>query len=370
MPAKPQTIDEYLAPLPADQQAVLGKLRATIQTTVPNAEECISYGLAAFKLNGKPLVAIGATENHCAFYLMSNSTVANHAADLAKYDTSTGTIRFAANKPLPAALVKKLVQARIAENGGANKTAAKLKQPTKVKAKQSPNTGSGQTVDDVLAALKRLSSKRYRDGMARFAIPADNALGVPVGDMRKLAKKIGKDHELALALWETNVYEARMMACFVDDPAQVTAAQMDRWCREFDSWVICDTACFALFDRTPFAWKKVNQWATRKEEFVKRAAFALLASLVAHDKQATDEQFAAGLALIEQAADDDRNFVKKGVNWALRCIGKRNVALNAAAIAVSQRLAEQESAAARWIGKDALRELSSAAVLKRLKKKS
>lgn len=381
--SKPQTIDDYLAPLPAEQQAALGKLRATIRAAVPGAEECISYGLAAFKLHGKPLVALGATEKHCAFYLMSNSTVASHAAELAKYDTSTGTIRFAAQQPLPATLVKKLVQARIAENGSLQKKASAKAQPAKAQnTKAQPASGKPkpkksaptrqsrgpQTVEEVLAALKRLSSKKYRDGMARFAIPADNALGVAVGDLRKLAKQIGKNHELALALWETNVYEARMTACFIDDPALVTAEQMERWCREFDSWAICDTACFALFDRTPHAWKKVQQWATRKEEFVKRASFALLASLVCHDKQASDDQFATSLSLIEAAADDERNFVKKGVNWALRCIGKRNVRLHPAAVAVAQRLAERKEPAARWIGKDAHRELTSAAVLKRLKK--
>ena len=373
MPAKrttkPETIDDYLAPLPADQQAALGKLRTTIQAAAPDAEEGISYGLAAFKLNGKPLVAMGATEKHCAFYLMSNSTVADHATELAKYDTSRGTIRFAADKPLPAALVKKLVKARVVENGAAKKVATKSKPAAKASAKKAAKAGSGQSVDDVLAALKKLSSKKYRDGMTRFAIPNHNALGVQVGDMRKLAKKIGRDQELALGLWKTNVYEARMMACFVDDPHQVTPEQMDSWCDEFDSWAIVDTACFALFDRTPFAWKKVKEWARREEEFVKRAGFALLASLVCHDKQASDEQFAAGLPLIEAAADDDRNFVKKGVNWALRCIGKRNKQLNDAAVSVSRRLAERKEASARWIGKDALRELTSPAVQKRLSRK-
>lgn len=366
---KPQTIEDYLAALPAVQQTALEKLRAAIQAAAPGAEECISYGLAAFKLNGKPLVAIGATDKHCGFYLMSNSTVANHATELAKYDTSTGTIRFAADKPLPAALVKKLVKARIAENGVAKKGATNSKPAAKAPAKKGAKSASSHTVNDVLAALKKLSSKKYRDGMARFAIPSDKALGVQVGDMRKLAKKIGKDHELALGLWKMNVYEARMMACFVDDPQQVTPEQMDRWCNEFDSWAIVDTACFALFDRTPHAWKKLKQWVTRKEEFVKRAGFALLASLVCHDKQASDEQFAAGLPLIEAAAADDRNFVKKGVNWALRCIGKRNQRLNDAAVAVSRRLAERKEPSARWIGKDALRELMSPSVLKRLKGK-
>lgn len=367
--AKPTTFDDYFALLSPENRAALEKLRQTIRAAAPTAEEGISYGLAAFRLNGKPLVALGATEKHCAFYLMSNSTVADHAKELQKYDTSTGTIRFAADKPLPAALVKKLVKARIDENGVLAKAKVAKKAVRKTPAPASRNDKPKFDVDGVLAELKRLSSKRVRDGMVRFAIPNENALGVAVGDMRKLAKKIGQDHDLAAALWKTNVYEARMMACFIDDPQQVTPEQMDAWCDEFDSWAIVDTACFALFDRTPHAWKKVKQWSRRKEEFVKRAGFALLASLVAHDKIADNAQFMEGLLLIEKYAGDERNFVKKGVNWALRCIGKKNAELNAAAVAVSERLATSTNAAARWVGKDALRELKSPAVQKRLAKK-
>jgi 3-methyladenine DNA glycosylase AlkD len=157
-----------------------------------------------------------------------------------------------------------------------------------------------------------------------------------------------------------------MLTAFVDEPAQVTAAQMDNWARAFDNWAICDTLCFHLFDRTPHAWTKVAQWAGRREEFVKRAAFALLASLSVHDKAAADERFEQGLRFIEVAADDERNFVKKSVNWALRTIGKRNAALHASAIAVARHLAESSSAAARWTGKDALRELTGAFVSQRV----
>lgn len=224
-------------------------------------------------------------------------------------------------------------------------------------------------VDSVIDSLKRISSKKVRDGMARFAIPADKAFGVSVGAMRQMAKRLGRNHQLAADLWKSGWYEARMLACFVDEPALVTPAQMDRWCRDFDSWAICDTACFALFDRTPHAWRKVEQWSRRQGEFVKRAGFALLASLVAHDKLTEEESFAQGLILIENAATDERNFVKKAVNWALRCIGKRSLTLHAPAVAVSRRLAESPNAAARWIGKDALRELTSPAVLKRLAKR-
>ncbi len=147
-------------------------------------------------------------------------------------------------------------------------------------------------VQAVLAELKRRGTKRTRDGMARYGLPSDKAFGVAVSTMHQMAKRLGRNHELAAALWETGWYEARMLAAFVDQPARVTSAQMDRWCRDFDNWGICDTVCFHLFDRTPHAWRKVEQWAGRRDEFVKRAAFALLASLTAHDKRADDEQFA------------------------------------------------------------------------------
>lgn len=221
-------------------------------------------------------------------------------------------------------------------------------------------------VDAVLAALKRLGTKRARDGMACYAIPSDKAFGIPVGTLQKQAKRLGRNHELAAALWETGWYEARMLAAFIAEPARVTPGHMDRWCRDFDSWAICDTVCFHLFDRTPHAWRKVEQWSRRQGEFAKRGAFALLASLSAHDEAAGDERFAQGLRLIEHAALDERNFVKKGVNWALRCIGKRSSGLNAAAVSLAQRLASSPNAAARWVGKDALRELTSPAVAKRL----
>ena len=220
--------------------------------------------------------------------------------------------------------------------------------------------------EQALTWLKRHSSRRNREGMARYAIPSDHALGVSVADIRVLAKRLGRNHELAAALWDTGVYEARMLTSFVDEPARVTPAQMDRWCRDFDNWAICDTLCFHLFDRTPHAWQKVAQWSNRREEFVKRAAFALLWGLTVHDKHAGDAAFAEGLRFIERAATDERNFVKKAVNMALRATGKRNPALNAAAVAVARRLADSPEAAARWVGKDALRELTSPSVTRRL----
>jgi 3-methyladenine DNA glycosylase AlkD len=223
-------------------------------------------------------------------------------------------------------------------------------------------------VQSALAWLKKHSSKATRDGMARYAIPSDHAYGVAMRDIKALGKQLGRNHELALALWDTGVYEARMLASFVGDPERLTPAQMDRWCREFDNWAFCDAMCFNLFDRSAHAWAKVKQWSSRKKEFEKRTAFALLWSLSVHDKSASDERFLEGLALIEREAVDERNFVKKAVNMALRAVGKRNRALNAAAIAVAQRLASSDDPTAKWIGKDALRELASAGVGKRLKR--
>ncbi|HXT19414.1 MAG TPA: DNA alkylation repair protein, partial [Thermoanaerobaculia bacterium] len=169
-------------------------------------------------------------------------------------------------------------------------------------------------VRDVLARLERQGSSRNRDGMARYGIVAEKVFGVSVGTLRTLGKQLGRDHELALALWDTGWYEARMLTAFVDEPERVTPAQMDRWCRDFDNWAIADTACFYLFDRTAAAWSRVAAWSERRDEFGKRAAFALLASVALHDKAAPDARFARGLRHIERAATDDRNFVKKGVS--------------------------------------------------------
>jgi len=226
---------------------------------------------------------------------------------------------------------------------------------------------TGDRVREALTWLERRGTKKNRDGMARYAIVAPKAFGVSVADIRQLAKKLGRDHELAAALWETGWYEARMLTAFVDEPDRVTPTQMDRWARDFDNWAICDTLCFHLFDRTPHAWRKIAQWSTKRDEFVKRAAFALLASIALHDKKEADEPFLRSLELIERGATDDRNFVKKAVSWALRSIGRRNSALNAAAVAVAKRLVESAESAPRWVGRDALRELTSPAVQRRLK---
>ena len=213
-------------------------------------------------------------------------------------------------------------------------------------------------VKDVLAWLERTGTRRTVEGMARYGLPSDRAFGVPVGVMQKEAKRIGRDHALAEALWKTGWFEARMMAAFLGEPARLTAAGMDAWARDFDNWGITDTVCLHLFDRSPLAWGRVRPWARSREEFVKRGAFALVAALSLHDKEADDARFLAVLPLVEKAADDDRNFVKKGVNWALRTVGRRSRALNAASIAVARRLAAAEAPAPRWVGKDALRDFA------------
>jgi 3-methyladenine DNA glycosylase AlkD len=238
-----------------------------------------------------------------------------------------------------------------------------------VRVKKEKNSPIQDLIQSALAWLKSKSTQHDRENLTRFAISASNALGVSMANMKVLAKQLGRNHALAAALWDTGCYEARMVATMVDEPEQVTSAQMERWCRDFDNWGICDTACFCLFDRTPHAWAKVDRWCVCKEEFVKRTAFALLWSLTVHDKTAADTRFVHGLRLIEHAADDERNFVKKAVNMALRAIGKRNATLHAAAVTMAERLAGSSEPAARWVGKDALRELTSSAVTQRLIKR-
>ncbi len=193
--------------------------------------------------------------------------------------------------------------------------------------------------------------------MARFGIVGDNRLGFSVPAMRAIARTLGRDHALALALWETGIPDARMVASMVADPALLTSRQMDAWVKGFASWDVCDQTCLNAFSKSPLAWRKVSVWARRKDEFVRRAAFALLATLAVHDKRATDQNFISSLALLEATAHDDRNFVKKAVNWALRNIGKRNPALRVAAIESARRIQQQGSRSSRWIAADALREL-------------
>jgi 3-methyladenine DNA glycosylase AlkD len=218
----------------------------------------------------------------------------------------------------------------------------------------------------VVAWLRRRGTKATRQGMARYGMPSGTALGVPVGALQREARRLGRNHALALALWQTGWYEARMMAAYLADPARLTTAQMDGWCRDFDNWGICDTVCFVLFDRSPLAWRRVAPWAKRRDEFQRRAAFALLACLALHDKTAPDARFITCLPLIERGVEDDRNFVAKGVAWALRAIGGRNRALNAEAVALCRRLSSSANAAARSMGTRMLKELTGPAVTTRL----
>jgi len=211
-------------------------------------------------------------------------------------------------------------------------------------------------VQSVLASLKRQSSARICEEMSsRYGIVTKDAYGVRMRDMQEVARKLGRNHALALALWDTGNYEARTVAAFLAEPEQLTPALMDRWCCDFDNWAICDTVCFKLFDQSPHALGRVKAWAEREDEFQKRAAFALLACVALHDDNASEETITDCLPLIERAASDERNFVKKGVSWALRSVACRNAKLKAAAIALARRLAASSEAAPRWVGKDVLR---------------
>jgi 3-methyladenine DNA glycosylase AlkD len=215
-------------------------------------------------------------------------------------------------------------------------------------------------VDEIISYLESNKNEVNRQGMSRFGIKVDRAFGVSMVDIRSLAKTIGKDHQLALDLWETGYHESRILATIIDVPAQVTEEQMENWVSGFDSWDTCDQCCSNLFSRTHFAVRKANEWAGRDEEYVKRAGFVLMAALAVHDKKAEDILFLDFLNLIDsEAADDDRPFVRKAVNWALRQIGKRNVHLQEAAIITAESVRSRGTKSARWIAADALRELQS-----------
>jgi 3-methyladenine DNA glycosylase AlkD len=213
------------------------------------------------------------------------------------------------------------------------------------------------TAPEIVAALRAQANPENVAGMARYGISTTGTLGVPVAAIRRLAKQAGRSHELAAELWATGIHEARILATIIDDPALVTPRQMNRWARDFDSWDVCDQACQNLFRYTPYAWRMAAQWAGARREFVRRAAFALMAGLAVKAKDAPDERFEALLPLMARAATDPRNLVKKAVNWALRAIGKRNPHLRRAAIAAAEEIHALDSPTARWIAADALREL-------------
>ncbi|HKP54920.1 MAG TPA: DNA alkylation repair protein [Chloroflexia bacterium] len=223
------------------------------------------------------------------------------------------------------------------------------------------------TSEQVITRLRSMANPAGLAGMAHFGITTTNSLGgISSPTLQKLAKEIGRNHDLAQALWASGIHEARLLACMVDDPRSVTEEQMERWVRDFDSWDICDTCCGYLFDKTPISYQKALEWTEREEEYVKRAGFALMAYLTVHDKKAPDGRFLQFLPAIRREATDDRNFVKKAVNWALRQIGKRNKSLNEAAIEIAREIAELDARSARWIASDALRELTGEAVQRRL----
>lgn len=223
-----------------------------------------------------------------------------------------------------------------------------------------------EKVEEVLKKLKKLSDPKNVKGMARFGIKPDKALGISIPNLRKLAKEIGRNHKLSLQLWRSEIHEARILAGMIDEIDKVTEKQMDSWIKGFDSWDVCDQVCANLFDKTPFAFKKALEWTKREKEFEKRAGFALMACLAWHDKEASDSKFIKFFPAIKRESDDKRNYVKKAVNWALRQIGKRNKNLNKEAITVALIIQKADSKSDRWIANDALRELKSEAIQKRL----
>jgi 3-methyladenine DNA glycosylase AlkD len=222
----------------------------------------------------------------------------------------------------------------------------------------------------VVTRLTALGNERDRAGMARFGINVDRALGVSVTTLRRLCRELPADHDLAAALWETGIHEARILASMVDEPAMVTATQMDAWARDFDSWDLCDQCCQNLFWRAEHADSRARRWARRRAEFVKRAAFALMASSALKDRAAPDERFLAYLDIVEGASTDPRNFVRKAVSWALRQIGKRDRRLHRAAVATARRIGRLDAGSARWVASDALRELTDPTTLARIPRMS
>jgi 3-methyladenine DNA glycosylase AlkD len=225
-----------------------------------------------------------------------------------------------------------------------------------------------ERLQEVLNRLKDKARPDQLEGMSRYGISPDQRLGLSMPDMRKIAKEVGRDHELALALWKTGIQDAMIVASMVGDPDKLTEEQMEEWVKDINSWDVCDQLCMNLFEKTPLVWKKISDWSDRPEEFVKRAAYSLIACLAWHDKQVGDERFIALFPVLKHGATDERNYVKKAVNWALRNIGKRSRTLNMAAIELARDIQRIDSKTARWVGSDAIRELESEAVQGRLKR--
>jgi len=212
--------------------------------------------------------------------------------------------------------------------------------------------------DQIIIRLKSQADPAAVEGMVRYGINPENTLGISIPTLRAMAREIGKDHQLAEELWASGIHEARILASIIDDPHQVTEEQMERWVADFDSWDVCDQVCSNLFDRTTFAYQKAIEWSSGEAEFIKRAGFAMMAALAVHDKRAGDERFEPFFPIIVRQATDERNYVKKAVNWALRNIGKRNRHLNTRAIEIARKIEQIDSKVARWIANDALKELT------------
>jgi len=223
------------------------------------------------------------------------------------------------------------------------------------------------TLKDVISHIKKNRNARNIFGMARFGICVSSAYGLSMPQLRKLKKRLGTEHELALALYRTKIHEAKILAALVDDPAQVTEVQMEEWVKGFDSWDVTDQVTTVLFDRTKYSWKKAMEWTKRKPEYEKRAGYTIMAGLAVHDRVSPDEKFEKFYPLIIKGASDERNFVKKAVNWALRNIGKRSFKLNSSALKISKILVNSASKSARWVGSDAVRELKSATAKRRIR---
>jgi 3-methyladenine DNA glycosylase AlkD len=221
---------------------------------------------------------------------------------------------------------------------------------------------------EVLEKLKSQADPEAVAGMAKFGIKPEKTLGVGMPTIRTLSKEIGKDHKLALELWETGIREARLLAGMVANPKQADEALLESWVKDFNSWDIVDGTCMSLIEKTPFAYQKAMEWSGREEEYVKRAGFVMMARLAVSDKKADDSLFEKFLPVMKQEANDDRNYVKKAVNWALRQVGKRSRYLNGKALEAAEEIKALDTKSARWIASDAFRELTKPATLERLKR--
>lgn len=222
------------------------------------------------------------------------------------------------------------------------------------------------TYNEIMRKLKSLSNPKAVEGMARYGINPENTYGVSIPNLRAMAKELGKNHEMAMRLWGSRIHEARILASMVDEADKVTELQMEGWVKDFDSWDVCDQVCMNLFEDIPLAYRKCVEWSKREEEFVKRAGFVLMARLAVSDKKAEDKKFKKFLPIIKREAIDNRNYVRKAVNWALRQIGKRNITLNGEAIKTAREIQEMDSKTARWVASNAIRELTGESIQKRL----